>query len=211
MKEIKKIENDLVNYYSQKGEGNYFNAVSVGWKDKNAQRIRFEQICRALSDKDNFSINDLGCGLGHFFEYLNENNFANFTYAGYDHLQEMVNGANILYSMYDNVSFFKINSSEELNLADFTIASGIFNLKFQMSDIEWIEYIKSTLKLMSKKSTKGVVFNILSSYSDIEYQKQELFYADPCYFFDFCKREISSNVSLFHDYNQFDFTIAIIK
>jgi len=41
--------------------------------------------------------------------------------------------------------------------------------------------------------------------------KDELFYANPCNFFDFCKNNFSKNVSLIHDYGCYEFTIRVIK
>jgi len=41
--------------------------------------------------------------------------------------------------------------------------------------------------------------------------KEELFYADPLYFFDLCKKNFSRNIALLHDYYEYDFTILVRK
>ena len=69
----------------------------------------------------------------------------------------------------------------------------------------------SSILELEKKATKGLGFNLLTNYSDMHLMKDELFYADPLYIFDFCKKNISRNVALLHDYDLYDFTILVRK
>jgi hypothetical protein len=41
--------------------------------------------------------------------------------------------------------------------------------------------------------------------------RRHLYYADPCYLFDTCKKRFSRNVALLHDYEAYDFTIIVRK
>jgi hypothetical protein len=116
-----------------------------------------------------------------------------------------------VYSHQELHVFSTITSATEMIEADYTIASGIFNLKFEQSQAEWTDYILQTLHTLDQKSSKGFAFNALTSYSDPEYMKEELAYCDPCKLFDFCKRNFSKNVALLHDYNLYDFTILVRK
>ena len=54
---------------------------------------------------------------------------------------------------------------------------------------------------------------MLTRYSDEEYieKRPELYYGDPCFFFDYCKKHFSRNVALLHDYEIYDFTILVRK
>ncbi len=54
-----------------------------------------------------------------------------------------------------------------------------------------------------------MAFNALTTYSDPEKQRSELYYADPLQLFDYCKRNLSRDVALLHDYELFDFTIVV--
>jgi hypothetical protein len=95
--------------------------------------------------------------------------------------------------------------------ADYAVESGIFNIRLEYSYDEWTGYVITTLQKMNSLSRKGFAFNMLTSYSDAPYMKPHLYYADPCYYFDYCKRHFSRNVALLHDYNLFDFTILVRK
>jgi hypothetical protein len=52
---------------------------------------------------------------------------------------------------------------------------------------------------------------MLTSYSDPERMRPELYYGDPRFFFDRCKRDYTRNVALLHDYDLYEFTIIARK
>jgi hypothetical protein len=123
----------------------------------------------------------------------------------------MIESSSAKYADIKNAQFYKIADASQLEQADYTIASGIFNLKYNTSETEWIAYILKTIEWMSFFSLKGFSFNILTRYADKEFMQSHLYYADPLFFFDFCKRTYSKNVALLHDYNEYDFTILVRK
>jgi hypothetical protein len=93
--------------------------------------------------------------------------------------------------------------------ADYCVASGIFNVKFDADDATWRDYIVATIQDMAGIARRGIAFNALTSYSDAEKRRTDLYYADPLDLFDYCKRNLSKNVALLHDYKLFDFTIVV--
>jgi SAM-dependent methyltransferase len=183
----------------------------VGWKNEVAQKIRFAQLVKIVSDtKTNFALNDLGCGMADLVAYLTENNFK-FTYTGYDVLPEMIREAKRRFEKLINTEFRIIETACEMEVADYTIASGIFNIRFNCDNDTWLEYILKTVGTINDRSTRGFAFNVLTKYSDPEFMKEELYYADPTFMFDYCKKNFSKNVALLHDYDQYDFTILVRK
>ena len=50
--------------------------------------------------------------------------------------------------------------------AEFTVASGVFNVKQQHGGEEWEQYVVENLAAMDQLSERGFAFNLLSSYSD---------------------------------------------
>ena len=58
-------------------------------------------------------------------------------------------------------------------------------------------------------SRRGFAFNLLTSYSDVDRRRPDLYYADPLAYFDHCKRTFSRNVALLHDYGEWEFTILV--
>ena len=94
---------------------------------------------------------------------------------------------------------------------DYCVASGIFNVRLDNSDDDWFDYLSDTLRALDKFSLKGFAFNCLSSYSDEDKRRDDLYYADPRDLFDHCKRRFSRNVTLLHDYGLYEFTILVRK
>jgi SAM-dependent methyltransferase len=201
------IEGELKGFYARNLETHGTGAQGVGWKNGQAQIVRFEQLQKLLPSQGHFSINDLGCGTGAFSDFLNER-FTSVTYFGYDMLDEMVRIAKEQHP-HAHASFYKIESAAEMKQADFSVASGIFNIRYGMDDKRWGQYILDTIHELNNKSSKGFAFNALTTYSDKEFMKPELFYSDPLFLFDYCKKHFSKNVALLHDYYQYDFTIIV--
>ena len=203
------INPSIKEYYETNLQKHGATAQGVGWKNQEAQEIRFTQLMKVIYTPPPFSINDLGCGTGDLFSFLSKGT-TSFSYHGYDVMPEMIALAREQHNTSD-ATFNVIADSNEMLTSDYTFASGIFNLKFNSSDESWREYIISTLHVMNEKSAKGFAFNALTSYSDKEMMKEELYYSDPRWLFDYCRKHFAKNVALLHDYNMYDFTILVKK
>jgi SAM-dependent methyltransferase len=211
MQQVKEIEKALLDYYKSNLDNHGPGAMGVGWKSEMAQQIRFEQLIKIIGAESNFSINDMGCGVGDFYIYLSGKSYGYFDYYGYDMLESMLALAKAKFASEKNIHWIKVDNASDLHMADYTIASGIFNLKYSIEESEWLKYIIETLGHINKKSKRGFAFNMLTAYADKEYMKEHLFYSDPLFFFDLCKKHFSKNVALLHDYYEYDFTILVRK
>ena len=201
---------NIKNFYSSHLRDFGNSAKGVGWKNTDAQHIRFEQLIKIITKPD-YTINDLGCGVGELYTFLKERQRVPREYYGYDILKDMVDTANELLGEAPNASFNKIDGSAQMHEADYSVASGIFNVKYEASESQWLQYVLTTLDDMNSKSKHAFSFNLLTKYSDKEFMQDYLYYADPLFYFDYCKRNYSKNVALLHDYYQYDFTILVRK
>ena len=204
---IKILEN-INHYYTDKIKMHGATPKGVDWNGEDSQFVRFEQLSKIIN-KDIFSINDIGCGYGKYFEFL-QNRFSNFNYYGFDLSQEMIKNAKSLYSNKGG-GFMQVDNLKNIEKADYSVASGIFSVKMEHNESEWLSYILATLEEMNEKSIKGFSFNMLTKYSEKEYMRDDLYYADPLFIFDYCKRNFSKQVALLHDYGLYEFTILVKK
>ena len=101
-----------------------------------------------------------------------------------------------------------VGSEDELRPADHTVASGIFNVKLDVPEEDWREYVLQTLETIAALSTRGFAFNMLTSYSDPDKMRPDLYYGEPALFFDQVKRQYARDVALLHDYGLYEFTIV---
>ena len=67
----------------------------------------------------------------------------------------------------------------------------------------------ATLDNLNAFSRKGFAFNLLTSY--VDWKEGHLYYADPLFFFDYCKKKFSGRVALLHDYPLWEWTMLIRK
>jgi len=200
---------DAVNhYYSEKIKQYGITPKGVDWNSVESQELRFKQLSKVIEEKNNFSVLDFGCGYGALVDYFTKNK-NNFSYTGFDISAEMIGVAKKNHADFEN-TFWETELHENKTF-DYTIASGIFNVRLETSDAEWKTYIKQTLAGIDYCSQKGFSFNMLTSYSDKEFMKAYLYYADPGYFFDYCKKHFSKYVTLLHDYPLYEFTIIVKK
>ena len=203
-----KIYGDVAKYFSSTLISQGITPLGVGWNGEESQIKRFEQLCKIINTTSSFSINDLGCGYGALFDFLAER-YNSFSYMGFDVSERMIQTASLRYKNEGQVKFFISAKPEQI--ADYGVASGIFNLSFGCSVVEWFIHLETTLDTLNDTSRFGFVFNCLTSYSDVEKMRDDLYYADPCQLFDLCKRRYSKNVALLHDYGLYDFTILVRK
>lgn len=199
---------EVAKYYTGKlavhGEG----PRGVDWNSEESQFLRFEQLCKVINLTGACSVNDLGCGYGALYDILAKRSDA-CDYLGIDVSDAMVQAAAQRYCAHPNARF--IVASEADRVADYGVASGIFNVRLGRSDAEWQSYAEATLDELDRTSSKGFSFNCLTSYSDAEKMRPDLYYANPSALFDLCKRRYSHNVALLHDYGLYEFTMIVRK
>jgi SAM-dependent methyltransferase len=166
-------------YYSEKILSLGPTPKGVDWNSAESQQLRFEQLMKVCNTDIPFSIIDYGCGYGALFDYLLSKNLQ-FQYYGFDISLQMIKKAKKLYDKILNCKFY-IDESD-LSIVDYIVASGIFNLKLEASEENWKDYILTTLSRISSLSKKGFALNILTIYSDTEYMRPDLNYADPFFY-----------------------------
>lgn len=207
-KKKQELITEVAEYYSSKLAAHGQTPQGVDWNGSEGQLLRFKQLCRCIHEDAPFSINDLGCGYAAFYDYLAASR-QDFTYSGIDISESMIAAASQRAAQYGNARFVVGEAPDRA--ADYGVASGIFNVRFNRSDDEWRSYLEATLDVLDRTSTKAFAFNCLTSYSDREKMKDTLYYADPSELFDLCKRRYSRNVALLHDYDLYEFTIIVKK
>jgi SAM-dependent methyltransferase len=199
---------EVADYYSEKLAQHGETPRGVDWNGEESQELRFEQLCKIIDGRSQFSLNDLGCGYGALHDFLAAR-FSGFSYAGIDVSESMISSAEQRNRATTQARF--VRSSQPDDVADYGVASGIFNVRLGRPDAEWRAYVEATLDILDRTSRLGFSFNCLTSYSDAEKMRDYLYYANPCALFDLCKRRYSRNVALLHDYGLYEFTILVRK
>jgi SAM-dependent methyltransferase len=198
-------------YYSSALERHGPTARGADWNSAESQALRFEQLLRILPEPAGApagspSFNDYGCGYGALVDHLRAAGLDG-AYRGFDVSPSMVEQARALHAGWPEAEFTHDESA--LRPADFTLASGIFNVKQDVDDGTWRAYVLDTLARMGALSRRGFAFNCLTSHADPGRKRADLFYADPLELFEHCRRSFSRRVALLHDYPLYEFTVLV--
>ena len=202
------ILSSVQEYYDEKIRTHGPTARGVDWNSPESQQLRFAQLLKLIDHNRPFMLNDFGCGYGALVDYLQRTDYQ-FHYTGFDISSQMIAKAQELHPTSDRIEF--VHQKEQLRVADYTVASGVFNVKLSTTGEEWKQYILATLETMNSLSRAGFAFNALTKYSDAEFMREDLYYSDPLFLFDHCKAKYSKFVALLHDYPLYEFTILVRK
>ena len=195
-------------YYSEKLGAHGASAQGVDWNSAESQRLRFDQVLRVCGAEAQFSLNDLGCGYGALYDHLRSLG-RRCDYLGVDVSAAMVEKAVALHRGQAGCRFIAGERADRA--ADYSVASGIFNVRLSLPDVAWRQHILQTLEAIDAGSRRGFAFNCLTKYSDAGRMRDYLYYADPGELFDYCKTRFSRDVALLHDYGLYEFTIIVRK
>lgn len=194
-------------YYAARLEEHGPTPRGVDWNSAESQQTRFRALLTVVSEPGTpFSLTDYGCGYGALYDWIVGRGLP-CTYRGFDACPSMIAAARGLRAENERCRF--VGSEADLLPADYSVASGLFNVKLAAGEAEWEACVFETLGRMWAVSTKGMSFNALTTYSDADRRRPDLFYADPRRFFDECARRFSRHLAVLHDYRLYDFTVVV--
>ena len=177
-------------------------ARGVYWRNEDGQKLRFEVLARVFEgDAGPFTVNDLGCGYGAFFDFLEPRlgpRLARF--AGIDISPAMVAEAKARIADRRAVFVRGLAAGED---ADYSFASGTFNMCLEAKPAEWIDYVETSLAHLYGRSRKALAFNMLAGSDKVH---EGLYYANPERFIAFCQG-LGARVQFATDYPLDEWTI----
>lgn len=195
-------------YYAAKYRRHGPTPQGADWNSARSQALRFEQLLKVCPTAGRYSLIDYGCGYGALADVLSAKGIP-CDYAGFDVSPYLVRRARARHRGRPGRRFS--SSPPAFRPADYVVASGIFNVKLDFSVEDWEPYIFAVLDRIHRWSRRGFAFNILTSYSDRDRMRPDLYYGDPRFFFHYCKTRFSRQVSLLHDYGLYEFTVLVRK
>jgi SAM-dependent methyltransferase len=199
------ILSSVSSYYAGRLQQHGATPAGVDWSSERSQSLRFAQLLKVVDWSGAPSLIDYGCGYGALASELREGR-RDFSYIGFDLAEPMVEVAR---SLTDDPRCSFTADERQLKKADYTLASGIFNVKLETDEQDWHEYIVNQLDSLAGYSGLGFAFNMLTRYADPPLMRDDLYYADPSRYFKLCKERYSRNVALLHDYELYEFTLLV--
>jgi SAM-dependent methyltransferase len=197
----------VARYYTNKVTEHGPTPKGADWRDAESQALRFDVLLELIPDDGSYmSINDYGCGYGALLDVLGERR-NQLEYLGYDVSVAMIAQARARHSGDQRARF--TTDETQLRPADYTVASGIFNVRLNQPLARWRAYVLETLDRLALLSRRGFAFNALTAHADPHRMRCDLYYADPADLLDYCLRHYSRDVALRHDYPLYEFTVSV--
>ena len=150
-----RILSEIAAYYTARLEAHGTTSRGVDWNGAEVHQIRHRQFLRLIEPDQDGSIIDLGCGFGDFLGFLRSAGHRG-RFSGYDVAPSMVAAARKLHGEGDD-RCWHVGASPEAT-ADFAIASGVFNVRGEVPDEIWLNYIRETLDVLARAGRKGFGF-----------------------------------------------------
>jgi SAM-dependent methyltransferase len=182
-----------------------YDSRSLGWS-KDCQWVRFEAAFQGLREEDCASVIDFGCGFGDLLGYLRAKGWQGY-YQGVDIVEALITEATRQYVSDERASFVCRDFDGFLPSAKATMAVGlgIFNHRLNQDNLE---FIRETISCMWEATTNVVVCDFLSTSSEPNQRRDDLFYADPRQLFELATA-YTRRTFLYHAYMPFEFQITM--
>jgi SAM-dependent methyltransferase len=200
------ILSQVAAYYASKLELHGSTPQGVDWNGQASHELRHRQFLRLLDGAPDASVLDLGCGYGDFLRFLRASGHRG-TFIGYDVAPSMIEQARALYGEGADRQW-RIGA-HPAEVADFAIASGIFNVKGDVPDESWTPYVQQTIDALARAGRLGFAFNLLSLSSDPERRRPNLYYADAAGMLSHCLVRYGRSVAVLQDYGLYEFTVVV--
>lgn len=166
------------------------------------QKFRFEKLAE-IGDMSGKSVVDVGCGLGHLYQYLN-NKYPQIDYTGIDIVPDTIRFAK---KKYPGVRF-ECRDILENPLGekfDYGILCGVFNNVEAGSD----EFLFQMITAVFDVVKIGMGFNFTST--QVNFRNQNMAYHNPEKILKYVRNKLSPKASLFHHYQRCDVAIFVFK
>ena len=203
-----RLRSDSERYYSSRFAEHGPTPRGVDWNGEDSQVLRFTQLLQVVDREGPFSLLDYGCGYGALLARMRAGDW-DCDYRGFDLSEPMIEHARLTFEDDHRATF--ASREDELEPADYAVASGVFNVRQEATVEAWSAYVLESLDRLDFLGRNGFSFNLLTSYSDPQLMRDHLWYADPTMLFNHCKYRYSRQVALLHDYGLFEFTIIVRK
>jgi SAM-dependent methyltransferase len=200
------LKQSVVAHYERQLRSHGPTARGMDWKDEASQRLRFAMLC-GVCDLDGKSLCELGCGVGHLYDWLREQRI-DARYTGIDLSEEMVAQAR---RRHPAVSFARrdVLLDPVRDVYDVVVCSGLFHVKLDHPEDDWRPFVDAVVRRMYAMSRVGIAFNLMSD--QVDFRSPTLFYANPAWILDLCRRELSRFVVVRHDYPLHEYTVYVYR
>jgi hypothetical protein len=179
----------------------------VDWACALTQQLRFVQLLKVCEGAAGPTLlNDVGCGWGALRRFLGWRRILHrFDYLGVDIAAGMIAEA---HAQFPREKRRFLLGSCPPRVADYSVASGIFNVRLDVATDNWDAFVAHTLGEMRATSRRGFAFNLMVRRQSTR-EPAQLYLPDPQRWASFCERELGGRVEWVSAYGLQEETLLV--
>ena len=203
---MKGLKKSVVDHYERQLRTYGPTARGMDWKDSASQQLRFAILCE-VCDLNGRTVHEIAAGAGHLYDFLMDGNIE-CKYSGSDLSTAMVEAArerhpDVLFQQSD------ILAQNVTATYDVVMCSGLFHVKLATPVDGWRRFVHDSIVRMYEMCQFAIAFNLMSDH--VDYQSDDLYYANMGETLEFCQNTLSRYVVLRHDYPLYEYTVYVYR
>lgn len=196
-------------YYSAKIARFGTTPAGVDWTCQATQELRFVQLLKLCDFSSPFSLNDFGCGYGALIAYLDRRHgHCAVDYLGIDVSGAMVRRAQRLWRDRSNTAFALGHTSPRI--ADYAVASGIFNVAQDQPHHDWERFIAASLHDLHRSTKRGFAVNFMKLPAGAT-GRHGLYTTEAAFWSGYCASQFNAAAEVHDGYGLMEFTLIVRK
>lgn len=199
-----KIAEHYDNCFQQHGDNN----LGVDWPNYEDTLIRHSVMYDIIENKES-TLLDFGCGLGHYYEWIENINNPKLTkYSGLDINEGFYNTCK---TKFPHLTFYHLDIFKDDNLPnfDYIVINGVFTEKQGLTQDEMWDFFTSAISKLWNKCDKGIAFNLMSKH--VDWEREDLFHVGLDELGWYLKNNLSRNFIIRNDYKLYEYTTYVYK
>ena len=205
---LDQIACDIADYYTDTLKQHGDTPRGVDWSCKPTQELRFVQLMRLCRFDRAVSLNDVGCGYGALREFLHRRQRrAAIDYLGIDLAPAMVDAARLRCGHLPGTRFSATVVAPRV--ADYSVASGLFNVKLHHPQSAWETWVAHTLQALYDASRIGFAVNFLLPPRPGENGLEALYRPLADKWKSYCESTMQAKADLITDYGMRENTLLV--
>ena len=208
---------EIINHYKKCFKKFGDTARGVDWTKEDQVNIRYQVMLeitnfykKSYDNKKKISILDFGCGLSHFYEYLNKNDLNHIDYTGLEISKIFFEESKKKYPKNMYIYGDILKDDNLLNKTyDYVISNGVFTEKNNLTYDYMFDYLEKMIVLIFKSCTKGMAFNLMSK--QVDWEVETLFHVPIDDIANLLTKKITRNFIVRNDYGLYEYTVYVYK
>lgn len=152
---------------------------------------------------------DFGCGLGHLYQYIADNQFTGIDYLGLDMSAKLIGVCRekfpgVPFQCLDALSF-----PDGLPGCDYAVLNGVLTEKRELTFEAMWDYAQRLLRVVFASARKGIAFNMMSKH--VDWEREDLFHMPFDLLAGFLKQNVSRHFTFRADYGLYEFTTYVYR